>query len=191
MPHYKAPLRDMQFVLHELFNAEAHYAALSEYADTNRELIDGILDAAAMFAESELSPINASGDKEGCHFEQGVVTTPKGFKEAYLKYIELGYPSLAVPAHHGGQGLPLSIGNVVSEMVGTANWSWSMYPGLSHGAIRTIEQHGTDQQQALFLSKLVTGEWTGTMCLTEAHAGSDLGTIRSKAEPNDVYNIVD
>ncbi|MDE2421373.1 MAG: acyl-CoA dehydrogenase C-terminal domain-containing protein [Gammaproteobacteria bacterium] len=184
MPLYKAPIRDMQFVLHEVLNAEAHYCALDEYASTNRELIDGILEAAAVFAANELSPLNASGDQEGCHFEHGVVTTPKGFKGAYQKYIELGYPSLAVPADHGGQGLPLSIGNVISEMMGTANWAWSMYPGLSHGAIRTIEQHGSEEQKQKFLAKLVTGEWTGTMCLTEAHAGSDLGTIRTKAEPN-------
>jgi len=184
MPIYKAPIRDMQFVLHEVLNAEAHYGALSDYVSTNRDLIDGILEAAALFATNELSPLNTSGDQEGCHFEQGKVTTPKGFKDAYQKYIELGYPSLAVHADHGGQGLPLSIGNVISEMMGTANWSWSMYPGLSHGAIRTIEQHGSSEQKQQYLTKLVSGEWTGTMCLTEAHAGSDLGTIRTKAEPN-------
>ncbi|TEU24731.1 acyl-CoA dehydrogenase C-terminal domain-containing protein [Alkanindiges illinoisensis] len=185
MPQYKAPLRDIQFVMHELLNAEQHYDKISAYAGTNRELIDGIIEAAADFCENELSPINHSGDQEGCHYEDGVVTTPKGFKEAYQKYIELGYPSLAVSAEHGGQGLPGSIGNAISELVGTANWSWGMYPGLSHGAIRTLEHHGNEQQKQVYLSKLVTGEWTGTMCLTEAHAGSDLGIIRTKAEPNE------
>ncbi|XID74282.1 acyl-CoA dehydrogenase C-terminal domain-containing protein [Alkanindiges sp. WGS2144] len=185
MPQYKAPLRDIQFVMHELLNAEQHYDKISAYAGTNRELIDGLIEAAADFCENELSPINQSGDQEGCHYEDGVVTTPKGFKEAYQKYIELGYPSLSVPVEHGGQGLPGSIGNAISEMVGTANWSWGMYPGLSHGAIRTIEHHGNDQQKEVYLSKLVTGEWTGTMCLTESHAGSDLGIIRTKAEPNE------
>lgn len=185
MPQYKAPIRDMQFVMHELLNMEAHYDSLPAYAGTNRELIDGVLEAAASFCENELSPINQSGDHEGCtRHDDGSVTTPKGFKEAYKKYIELGYPSLSVPAEHGGQGLPGSLGNFISEMVGTANWSWGMYPGLSHGAIRTIEHHGSDEQKSLYLSKLITGEWTGTMCLTEAHAGSDLGIIRTKAEPN-------
>lgn len=184
MPQYKAPLRDIQFVAHELLNAEQHYDRIPAYAGTNRELIDGIIEAAADFSENELSPINHSGDQEGCHYDDGVVTTPKGFKEAYKKYIELGYPSLSVPVEHGGQGLPGSIGNIVSEMVGTANWSWGMYPGLSHGAIRTIEHHGNDQQKEVYLSKLVSGVWTGTMCLTESHAGSDLGIIRTKAEPN-------
>lgn len=185
MPQYKAPLRDIQFVMHELLNAEQHYDKISAYAGTNRELIDGIIEAAADFCENELSPINHSGDQEGCHYEDGVVTTPKGFKEAYKKYIELGYASLSVGVDHGGQGLPGSIGNTISELVGTANWSWGMYPGLSHGAVRTLEHHGNEQQKQVYLSKLVTGEWTGTMCLTEAHAGSDLGIIRTKAEPND------
>ena len=185
MPQYKAPVRDIQFVLHEVFNAEAHYDSIPAYAGTNRELIDGLLEAAADFCENELSPINQSGDQEGCtRHEDGSVTTPKGFKEAYKKYVELGYPSLSVAAEHGGQGLPGSLGNVISEMVGTSNWSWGMYPGLSHGATRTIESHGSDDQKHLYLSKLVSGEWTGTMCLTEAHAGSDLGIIRTKAVPN-------
>lgn len=181
---YKAPLRDIQFVMHELLGAEAHYNALPAVAGTNRELMDGLFQAAAEFAENELSPINRSGDEEGCHFENGVVTTPKGFKEAYAKYVELGYPSLAASAEYGGQGLPGSVGLVVNEMTGTANWSWAMYPGLSHGAERTIEHHGTDEQKHTYLGKLVSGEWTGTMCLTEAIAGSDLGIIRTKAEPN-------
>ncbi len=185
MPQYKAPLRDMHFVIHEVLNMESHYDALPTYAGTNRELIDGVLEAAADFCQNELSPINQSGDQEGCtRHDDGSVTTPKGFKEAYKKYIDLGYPSLAVPAEHGGQGLPGSLGTMVSEMVGTANWSWGMYPGLSHGAVRTIEHHGNDEQKRLYLTKLVSGEWTGTMCLTEAHAGSDLGIIRTKAEPN-------
>lgn len=185
MSQYKAPVRDLQFVMHELLNAEQHYNALPAYAGTDRDLIDGIIAAGADFCENELSPINQSGDQEGCtRHADGSVTTPKGFKEAYKKYVELGYPSLAVPEVHGGQGLPGSIGIIMSEMMGTANWSWGMYPGLSHGATRTVEHHGSDEQKELYLSKLVTGEWTGTMCLTEAHAGSDLGTIRTKAEPN-------
>ncbi|MEB3768191.1 acyl-CoA dehydrogenase C-terminal domain-containing protein [Acinetobacter sp. MD2] len=185
MPQYKAPLRDMQFVLHELFNAEQHYAALPAFQDiVNRELIDQYLEAAADFCENELSPLNAIGDREGCKWDNGVVTTPTGFKEAYQKYIELGFPSLAADEQYGGQALPNSLGVVISEMVGSANWAWGMYPGLSHGAVRTIEHHGSEQQKDVYLPKLVSGEWTGTMCLTESHAGSDLGIIRSKAEPN-------
>lgn len=184
MPQYKAPLRDMQFVLHELLNAEEHYSKLPAFQETvNRELIDQYLEAAADFCENELSPINQSGDREGCTWNDGVVTTPTGFKEAYQKYIELGFPSLSAEEQYGGQGLPVSLGNVISEMVGTANWAWGMYPGLSHGAVRTLEHHGSDEQKSTYLPNLVSGVWTGTMCLTESHAGSDLGIIRTKAEP--------
>lgn len=148
MPQYKAPLRDMQFVLHELLNAEEHYSKLPAFQETvNRELIDQYLEAAADFCENELSPINQSGDLEGCTWNDGVVTTPAGFKEAYQKYIELGFPSLSAEEQYGGQGLPVSLGNVISEMVGTANWAWGMYPGLSHGAVRTLEHHGSDEQK--------------------------------------------
>ena len=184
MPQYKAPLRDMQFVLHELLNAEDHYAKLPAFQENvSRELVDQYLEAAADFCENELSPLNQVGDREGCTWNDGVVTTPTGFKEAYQKYIELGFPSLSAEEQYGGQGLPVSLGNVISEMVGTANWAWGMYPGLSHGAVRTLEHHGSDEQKATYLPKLVSGEWTGTMCLTESHAGSDLGIIRTKAEP--------
>ena len=185
MPQYQAPLRDIQFVIHELLESEKHYAALPQFAETvSPELIDQYLQTAADFCEKELSPINQSGDQEGCHWNDGVVTTPKGFKEAYKKYIELGFPSLSAEEQYGGQGLPVSLGNMISELVGTANWAWGMYPGLSHGAVRTIEHHGSDEQKTVYLPKLVSGEWTGTMCLTESHAGSDLGIIRTKAEPN-------
>ena len=185
MPQYKAPLRDMHFVLHELLNIEQHYAKLPAYADlVSRELIDQYLETAADFCENELAPLNQVGDREGCQWNDGVVTTPTGFKEAYQKYIELGFPSLAADEQYGGQGLPNSLNTIISEMVGTSNWSWGMYPGLSHGAIRTIEHHGSEQQKQAYLAKLISGEWTGTMCLTESHAGSDLGIIRSKAVPN-------
>ena len=184
MPQYKAPLRDMQFVLHELLNASDHYAKLPAYAETvSRELVDQYLETAADFCENELAPLNQVGDREGCTWNDGVVTTPTGFKEAYQKYIELGFPSLAAEEQYGGQGLPVSLGNVISEMVGTSNWAWGMYPGLSHGAVRTLEHHGSDEQKNTYLPKLISGEWTGTMCLTESHAGSDLGIIRTKAEP--------
>lgn len=182
---YKAPLRDIQFVMHELLDSKSHYKSLPEFQETDRDLMNSLFEMAASFAENELSPLNQSGDAEGCHFDNGVVTTPKGFKEAYQEYCELGFPALSADEEFGGQNLPFSISTVINEMMGTANWSFSMYPGLSHGAIQTIEHHGTDAQKATYLEKMVTGEWSGTMCLTEAHAGSDLGIIRTKAEPND------
>ncbi|WP_017389364.1 acyl-CoA dehydrogenase C-terminal domain-containing protein [Acinetobacter calcoaceticus] len=185
MPLYKAPLRDMQFVLHEMLQTEKNYQRLSKYQESvNRELIDQYLEAAADFCENELAPINQNGDQEGCHLNQGVVTTPKGFKEAYQKYAELGFTSLTADPEYGGQGLPTLLRIAISEMLCGSNWAWAMYPGLSHGAMRTIEHHGTEQQKQQFLTKLISGVWTGTMCLTESHAGSDLGLIRTKAEPN-------
>ncbi|TXD97982.1 acyl-CoA dehydrogenase [Psychrobacter frigidicola] len=188
---YKAPLRDIKFVMHELLDSENHYKTIPEFQETDRELMDSLFEMAASFAENELSPLNQSGDAEGCHFDNGKVTTPKGFKEAYKAYCELGFPALSAEEAFGGQNMPFSLSTVINEMVGTANWSFSMYPGLSHGAIQTIEHHGTDIQKNTYLEKMVTGEWSGTMCLTEAHAGSDLGTIRTKAEPNDdgTYSI--
>lgn len=185
MPLYKAPLRDMQFVLHEMLETEQNYQRLSKYQESvNRELIDQYLEAAADFCENELAPINQNGDQEGCHLNQGVVTTPKGFKEAYQKYAELGFTSLTADPEYGGQGLPTLLRIAISEMLCGSNWAWAMYQGLSHGAMRTIEHHGTEQQKQQFLTKLISGIWTGTMCLTESHAGSDLGLIRTKAEPN-------
>lgn len=185
MPLYKAPLRDMQFVLHEMLQTEGNYQRLSKYQESvNRELIDQYLEAAADFCENELAPINQNGDQEGCHLNQGVVTTPKGFKEAYQKYAELGFTSLTADPEYGGQGLPTLLRIAISEMLCGSNWAWAMYQGLSHGAMRTIEHHGTEQQKQQFLTKLISGIWTGTMCLTESHAGSDLGLIRTKAEPN-------
>lgn len=185
MPLYKAPLRDMQFVLHEMLQTEQNYQRLSKYQESvNRELIDQYLEAAADFCENELAPINQNGDQEGCHLNQGVVTTPKGFKEAYQKYAELGFTSLTADPEYGGQGLPTLLRIAISEMLCGSNWAWAMYQGLSHGAMRTIEHHGTEQQKQQFLTKLISGTWTGTMCLTESHAGSDIGLIRTKAEPN-------
>lgn len=183
MLQYQAPLKDIHFALHELLNISAHYAAIPAYVDASRELVDSVIAAGATFAEQELSPLNRIGDEQGCRLEGGHVLTPTGFKEAYIKYIRLGYGSLAAPLAYGGQGLPPSLGIVLGEMNGTANWSWGMYSGLSHGAIKTIEAHGTPEQKSVYLPKLISGEWTGTMCLTESHAGSDLGLIRTKAEP--------
>lgn len=184
MPNYRAPRRDMQFVLHEVLNVEDQYKKMAGYEDIDRETIDAILEEGAKFAENELVSLNRSGDEEGCQFENGEVKTPRGFKEAYAKYVEGGWPSLNTSVDYGGQGLPNLLGVVMSELTGSANWSWAMYPGLSHGALHTIDEHGTDEQKETYLTKLISGEWTGTMCLTESHCGSDLGIMRTKAEPN-------
>lgn len=181
---YTAPIRDMQFVMHELLDAKTHYAKMDEYRELDTDTINSYLDAAADFAQSVLSPLNRTGDIEGCGFKDGVVTTPTGFKAAYKQYCELGFAALNADPDFGGLGLPTSLSSAVSEMMGTANWSFAMYPGLSHGAIQTIEHHGTDEQKATYLEKMNTGIWSGTMCLTEAHAGSDLGIIKTRAVPN-------
>lgn len=183
MPEYKAPLRDMDFVLNEVLNAEQHYQSLSGCEDATPDMVGAIMEEGAKFAERVLSPLNQIGDQQGCQWDDGVVKTPEGFKEAYDQFVEGGWPSLAHEAEYGGQGLPESIGIIVNEMVGTANWSWSMYPGLSHGAMNTLNAHGTEDQKQTYLTKLVSGEWTGTMCLTEPHCGTDLGMLRTKAEP--------
>jgi alkylation response protein AidB-like acyl-CoA dehydrogenase len=182
MSVYKAPLRDLQFNLFELFDYEAHYQSLSGYEDVSAELITTILNEFDKFCSNILSPLNAVGDKEGCTWSDGEVATPSGYKEAYRQYVEAGWPALANEPAYGGQGLPESLSIVLGEMRGTANWSWGMYPGLSHGAVNTIELHGTDSQKQRFLTPLVEGTWTGTMCLTEAHCGTDLGLLRTKAE---------
>lgn len=183
MPEYKAPLRDMNFVLNEVLDAETHYQNLPGCDDATPDMVAAIMEEGAKFAERVLSPLNQVGDQQGCTWIDGAVTTPDGFKEAYQQFVEGGWPSLAHETEWGGQGLPESMGIIINEMVGTANWSWSMYPGLSHGAMNTIDAHGTDEQKEVYLTKLISGEWTGTMCLTEPHCGTDLGLLRTKAEP--------
>lgn len=185
MPEYKAPLRDIKFVTDELLDFKGHYATLPGAQEATPDMVAAILEEGAKFAERVLSPLNRVGDVQGCQFKEGVVTTPEGFKEAYQQYVEGGWPSLSHEEAFGGQGLPESLGMMVTEMVASANWAWSMYPGLSHGAMNTIELHGTDEQKQTYLTKLVSGEWTGTMCLTEPHCGTDLGLLKTKAEPQE------
>jgi alkylation response protein AidB-like acyl-CoA dehydrogenase len=170
MPAYKAPLHDIRFLMNEVLDYPAHYQNLSngEYADA--DTVDMILEGAADFCENVLSPLNQSGDEEGCHFENGEVKTPKGFKEAYDQFVQGGWQGLSYPEEFGGQNLPMSLNLIKSEMMGTANWSFQMYPGLSVGCINTIMQYGTDEQKNTYLPHLVAGTWAGTMCLTDQHA---------------------
>jgi alkylation response protein AidB-like acyl-CoA dehydrogenase len=184
MSQYVAPLRDMQFVLHELLQVEAELKQLPKHAEIDADTINQVLEEGGKFTSKVLFPLNHSGDREGCHLDAAthVVTTPKGFKEAYRQYVEAGWPSLSCDPAYGGQGLPVVVYNSLSEMLNAANQAWYMYPGLSHGAYACVHEHGTAEQKRLYLPKLVSGEWTGTMCLTEAHCGTDLGLLRSKAE---------
>jgi len=183
MTPYKAPLRDMRFQMNEVFDYPAHYARLSNGADATPDIVDAILEGAAELSEDILAPLNLSGDREGCQFKDGVVSTPAGFKEAYAQFVAGGWQGLSFPTEYGGQGLPVSVSVFKSEMMGTANWSFNMYPGLSIGCINTILRYGTEAQKSQYLPPLVSGKWTGTMCLTEAQCGSDLAQIRAKAEP--------
>ncbi|MEH6586952.1 MAG: acyl-CoA dehydrogenase C-terminal domain-containing protein [Halioglobus sp.] len=183
MPEYKAPLRDISFVTNEVLEAEKVFQTLPGYEEATTDLMNAIAEEGAKFAEGVLAPLYQSGDQEGCTWSEEGVTTPTGFKEAYQQYVDNGWPSLSADVEAGGQGMPNLLGIINTEMVGTANWAWGMYPGLSHGAIKTIEEHGSPEQKEQYLTRLVSGEWTGTMCLTESQCGSDLGLLRCKAEP--------
>jgi alkylation response protein AidB-like acyl-CoA dehydrogenase len=183
MLHYKAPLRDMRFLINEVLDYPQHYSTLSNGAEATPEMVDAILEGAATLCEEVLAPLNASGDKEGCHLADGVVTTPKGFKEAYAQFVAGGWQGLSFPVEYGGQGMPMSLNLFKSEMMGAANWSFNMYPGLSIGCINTLLQYGTDTIKTVYLPRLVAGEWTGTMCLTEPQCGTDLAQVKTRAEP--------
>ena len=185
MPSYTPPLRDMQFVLHEVFHVADELKAMPTHAETDADTINAVLEEAGKFAAGVAFPLNVSGDAEGCHLDAAThaVTTPKGFKEAYAAYVEGGWPALSCDPQYGGQGLPHVVNQCLYEMLNSANQAWTMYPGLSHGAYEALHAHGTESQKATYLPKLVSGEWTGTMCLTEPHCGTDLGLLRSKAEP--------
>ena len=185
MPVYNPPLRDMQFVMHEVLNVEAELKALPSHAETDADTINAVLEEGGKFAAEIVFPLNISGDAEGCQLDKATheVKTPTGFKEAYAKYLEGGWAALSCDPEYGGQGLPFVVNQCFYEMMNSANQAWTMYPGLSHGAYECLHAHGTPEQKALYLPKLTSGEWTGTMCLTEPHCGTDLGMLRTKAEP--------
>ncbi len=180
LPEYTAPLRDIRFVLREVLNFDEHYQHIGA-EDATADMVDAIIAEGAKFCEQILAPLFQVGDS-GCTFKDGEVITPPGFKEAYGQFIEAGWPSLAGPVEYGGQGLPGSLGAVMNEMVCSANQAWFEYPGLSEGAINTLEKFGTKEQRDTYLPPLVSGEWLGTMCLTEPHCGTDLGLLKTSAQ---------
>ena len=183
MPVYQAPLENLKFVLHDVLGTQ-DIASLPGHEDITPDLIDSILEEAAKVCEDVLFPLNQSGDKEGCTWDNGKVRTPAGFKEAYDAFSQAGWCGAVADPKYGGMGLPATLGMAINEMVCSANMSFGMYPGLSEGAYNALYLHGTDDQKDTYLPKLVTGEWSGTMCLTEPHCGTDLGLIRTKAVPN-------
>ncbi|MBK7530600.1 acyl-CoA dehydrogenase C-terminal domain-containing protein [Piscinibacter sp.] len=185
MPQYNPPLRDMQFVMHEVLHVVDELKMLPAHADIDADTINAVLEEGGKFASQVIAPLNQSGDAEGCVLDKATheVKTPAGFKAAYAKYVEGGWPSLSCDPAYGGQGLPHVVNQSFYEMLNSSNQAWTMYPGLSHGAYEALHAHGSDAQKALYLPKLTSGQWTGTMCLTEPHCGTDLGLLRTKAEP--------
>ncbi|WP_296474270.1 acyl-CoA dehydrogenase C-terminal domain-containing protein [Roseinatronobacter sp.] len=181
MPSYTAPTKDLQFVLHDLL--QISHSDIPGYADLEADFTAAILDEAAKLGQDVLAPLNSSGDVEGCRLENGVVYTPKGFKQAFDQIRAGGWNGLDLPEEFGGQNLPYLMGSAVGEIFVSANMALNMYQGLTHGAISAILAHGSDDQKATFLPKMVSMDWTGTMNLTEPHCGTDLGLMRTKAEP--------
>lgn len=184
MGQYTAPLRDMRFVFHELLDAAAEYRELYPGAELTRDLIDQVLEEGGKFASDVLFPLNAVGDRHGCRLEGNSVVTPPGFKEAYARFCEAGWPAMVSDPDYGGQGLPNALGGAFEEMLYSANQAWAMYATLTHGAYGALHEHATEEQKRQYLPKLVSGRWTGTMCLTEPQAGSDLGLVRTQAVPD-------
>jgi alkylation response protein AidB-like acyl-CoA dehydrogenase len=186
MTQYHAPLKDIRFALYEVLGAGALFQRLPGFESATPDILDAVLDEAARFTEQVLAPLNQSADQEGCVLDKASasVRTPKGFKEAYAQYVEGGWSGLTTPEAFGGQGLPETLGAMVKEMVDSANLSWSNFPMLSHGSVEALKVHGESWQQEAFLKPITEGRWTGTMCLTEPHCGTDLGLLKTRAEPN-------
>lgn len=185
MAQYTPPLRDMKFVIHELLQLSDVLKAMPPHAEMDADTINAVLEEGGKFAAEVVLPLNQVGDEQGCALDKSTheVKAPAGFKEAYAKFVEGGWPSLSCDSAYGGQGLPVVLNQCFYEMLNSANQAWTMYPGLTHGAYECLHAHGTPEQKQTYLPKLTSGEWTGTMCLTEPHCGTDLGMLRSKAEP--------
>ena len=185
MSRYNAPLADLRFALHDVLGVDALFARLPGCGAASRDVIDAVLEEAAKFTEQVLAPLNRNGDSQGCVYDKATqsVRTPDGFREAFAQYVDGGWIGLTAKEEFGGQGLPETLGAALKEMVDAANLSWGNYPMLSHGASSALEFHGEDWQREVFLKPLVAGRWTGTMCLTEPHCGTDLGLLKTRAEP--------
>ncbi|MGK2900567.1 MAG: acyl-CoA dehydrogenase C-terminal domain-containing protein [Burkholderiaceae bacterium] len=185
MPQYTPPLRDMQFVMHELLHAVDELKALPAHADIDAATVNAVIEEGGKFASIVLAPLNRIGDQQGCVLNQNTreVTAPAGFRQAYQQYVDGGWPALSCDPAHGGQGLPQLLNQCLYEMMNSANQAWTMYPGLSHGAYEALVAHGSEEQKKTYLPRLVSGEWTGTMCLTESQCGTDLGLLRTRAVP--------
>jgi hypothetical protein len=183
--NYKAPLNEIRFVLNDVLNVQQTFAQLPSGAQASTELVDAVLEEAAKFCEQILLPTNAIGDREGCHFDatSKAVTVPEAFKAAYRQYVDGGWMGLCGDPKYGGQGMPETIGYAIKELIESCNVAWGTYPLLSLGAVDAFMHHGEEWQRAAFVPKILAGEWTGTMCLTEPHCGSDLGLLKTKAEP--------
>jgi 3-(methylsulfanyl)propanoyl-CoA dehydrogenase len=185
MPSYRAPVKDMEYLLNDVFNLE-RYANLPGFGDATPDIIHAVLSEGSKLAEGVLQPLNVSGDGEGCTWhDDGSVTTPKGFKEAYKLFCEGGWGGLSQDPEYGGQGLPYVLASAMEEMFVSANMAFNMYPGLTGGSAAALSVAGTDKQKATFLPNMIAGKWCGTMNLTESHCGTDLGMMRTKAEPQD------
>lgn len=180
---YQAPLREMRYVIEDLLGLPAQWAGLPAFTELDADTAAQILDEAAKFATEVVAPLNASGDLEGCTWREGTVSTPHGFRAAYQAFVAAGWPALACDPDCGGQGLPQVLNAALYEMLSAANHAWTMYPGLLHGAYECLHRHAAPELQQRYLGKVVSGEWLSTMCLTEAHAGSDLGLLTTRAEP--------
>ncbi|MFN0001300.1 MAG: acyl-CoA dehydrogenase C-terminal domain-containing protein [Pseudohongiellaceae bacterium] len=183
MPSYKAPLREMQFILFDVLKVDDPNNGVPAYAEMGQDVIAAVLEEASRFSEEVLQPLNHSGDEEGCTFHDGAVTTPKGFKAAYEKFVEGGWSAIACGAEHGGQGVPNAVNFAFEEMISSANLAFGLFPGLTHAAHNALLAHGSAELKQTYLPKLVDGTWLGTMCLTEPHCGTDLGLLRTRAEP--------
>lgn len=190
MPAYKAPLRDMRFIYDELLDGK-HLQTLEGFDEICPDTIESILEEGAKFCENELLPINRQGDEEGCHIDNGIVTTPKGVKEAYTAFCAAGWNSVTMDQNYGGQGLPKALHVMLDEIICATNIAFGLYPGLTNGAYSALETYASDDIKNTYFPNMANGSWSGSMCLTEAHCGTDLALVRTKAEPNAdaSYNI--
>ena len=183
MSDYKTHLADVEFILNQVLHAPQRIAELPVFQEVDADLMHQVLDEAGKFVDDQIAPLNQSGDEVGAQFQAGHVTLPPGFKSSYQAFWQAGWASLSTAIEEGGQGLPAVLDSVLYEWLSAANHGWTMAPGLLHGAYECIKHHASDTLQAEFLAKVGTGEWLATMCLTEPHAGSDLGLVRTKATP--------